>query len=428
MKKVLIFGGSGFLGKDLAEFLAKTGVQITVFDKRLPMYNFLEDIKFISGDILDTYKVNKVLNGFDIVYNLAGISDIERCTNDPLSAVSVNILGNTIILDACVKNNVKKFIFASSLYAQGNSGGVYKSTKKACESLIKDYNKYYNLDYTILQYGTIYGHGSPNTNSIYRYLEQAMKQKEINYPGTGSETREYLHVKDASKLGAKAIDEKYNGQTLIISGNNPIKVKSLFEMISDILSEIKINYNVAVSKAKRESHYKITPYSYVNEIPIKLMSDSYIDFGRGLIEVLEYIESKPIESKKKPKLTSKEYCFSDEEKNLGIDFDGVIHKNSKGFFDGTIYDDPVEGVEEALKNLSRDYDIVIYSTKAKIDRPLINGKTGIELIWEWLKKHNFEKYVSEVTSEKPRATYYIDDRAIRFKNWEETLTQIRKSS
>ena len=97
---------------------------------------------------------------------------------------------------------------------------------------------------------------------------------------------------------------------------------------------------------------------------------------------------------------------------IAIDFDGVIHKNTKGFHDGTVYDEPVEGAIEAIKSLSQKYEIVIFTAKAKPDRPLVNGKTGAELIWDWLKKYNIQQYIKQVTSEKPRAISYIDDKAI----------------
>ena len=110
--------------------------------------------------------------------------------------------------------------------------------------------------------------------------------------------------------------------------------------------------------------------------------------------------------------------------NISIDFDGVIHGNSKGFHDGTVYDEPIAGAVEAIKDLSKRYNIVIFSAKAKPDRPLVNGMTGIELIWEWLEKYNLSQYVSEVTSEKPRAIVYIDDKAIRFTDWNQTLNDL----
>ena len=111
-------------------------------------------------------------------------------------------------------------------------------------------------------------------------------------------------------------------------------------------------------------------------------------------------------------------------KQLAIDFDGVIHKNSKGFYDGTVYDEPMPGAIEAIKQLSKKYDIVVFSAKAKPDRPMVNGKTGAELIWDWLGKYNLIPYIKQVTSEKPRAVAYIDDKAIHFTNWEITLNEI----
>lgn len=111
----------------------------------------------------------------------------------------------------------------------------------------------------------------------------------------------------------------------------------------------------------------------------------------------------------------------ENENQISIDFDGVIHKNSKGFYDGTVYDGPIEGALESIKKIYESgYSIVIFTAKVKDDRPLVNGKTGYELVWEWLKKYNIDKYIKEVTSEKPRALYYIDDRGIRFENWNKT--------
>ena len=120
----------------------------------------------------------------------------------------------------------------------------------------------------------------------------------------------------------------------------------------------------------------------------------------------------------------REHSYPDELVNLGIDFDGVIHKNSKGYYDGTIYDEPIEGVHEALKTLSNKYTLILFTTKAKPDRGLINGRHTVELIWERLKKHNLDQYISKVTSEKPRAVVYIDDKALRFTSWDKCLNDL----
>tara|TARA_R110000851_G_scaffold133481_1_gene268382 strand:- start:13297 stop:14265 length:969 start_codon:yes stop_codon:yes gene_type:complete len=141
----------------------------------------------------------------------------------------------------------------------------------------------------------------------------------------------------------------------------------------------------------------------------------------------------PTIGKNSPELSTKtnwqggkirKHSYPDEQINIGVDFDGVIHKCSKGYHDGTIYDIPVEGSYDALKKLSEKYTVIMYTCKAKPDRGLVNGKTGIQLVWEWLEKHEMSKFVSKVTSEKPRAVAYIDDKAIRFKNWSSCLTRL----
>ena len=95
--------------------------------------------------------------------------------------------------------------------------------------------------------------------------------------------------------------------------------------------------------------------------------------------------------------------------NIAVDFDGVIHTFDKGWYDGTCYGKPIEGSIEAIKKLSQKWNVIIFTAKAA-DRPLVNGKTGKELVEEWLEMHGVLECVKEVTSEKPRAEYYIDDK------------------
>ena len=121
----------------------------------------------------------------------------------------------------------------------------------------------------------------------------------------------------------------------------------------------------------------------------------------------------------------------DTEKNqLGLDFDGVIYKNSKGFHDGTMYDEPLDDAIESLKYLNEmlGYDLVIYTCKANPERPLVNGKTGIELVWEWLEKYGVKDNIKDVTYIKPNAVAYIDDKGITFSNWGDCIKQIERIS
>lgn len=97
---------------------------------------------------------------------------------------------------------------------------------------------------------------------------------------------------------------------------------------------------------------------------------------------------------------------------LAIDFDGVIHAYSKGWKDGTIYDDPVPGAIQALAKLQKQgYHLVIYTTRAE-------SQVDKAAIYQWLTKHEFQNVDDiEITNRKPPAIAYIDDRAVRFTNW-----------
>ena len=81
---------------------------------------------------------------------------------------------------------------------------------------------------------------------------------------------------------------------------------------------------------------------------------------------------------------------------------------------------------DAIKNLSKNYNIIIFTAKAKKNRPLVNGKTGIQLVEEWLIKYGLMDYINEITSEKPRAKIYIDDNGYRFETWDKTLSDIEE--
>lgn len=117
--------------------------------------------------------------------------------------------------------------------------------------------------------------------------------------------------------------------------------------------------------------------------------------------------------------------FENQLNNIGIDFDGVLHNFDKGWHDGTCYGKPIEGSLEAIKEIAKKWNIIIYTAKARPDRPLVNGKNGVELVWDWLKKYNIDELIDEVTHEKPRAEYYIDDKGIKFENnWKEILEEV----
>ncbi len=97
-------------------------------------------------------------------------------------------------------------------------------------------------------------------------------------------------------------------------------------------------------------------------------------------------------------------------KTIAVDFDGVIHKYSEGYHDGSIYDELMEGAKEALFRLGQRYKVVVFSVRDP------------QQIMEWLDKQNI--VVDEVTNVKPKAIVYIDDRGLRFTNWKDMLNYL----
>ena len=107
--------------------------------------------KIIIGDLMDLDLLNEAIKGSDIVFNFAAISDLNEARNKPIETVKINILGNLHVLETCRLNNVKRFIYASTVYVYSREGSFYRCSKQSAEQYVEEYQKRYGLDYTILE-------------------------------------------------------------------------------------------------------------------------------------------------------------------------------------------------------------------------------------------------------------------------------------
>ena len=283
--KAIVFGGSGFIGSHVADELLKRGYETIIYDKILSTY-LQSGQKMIVGDILDIKSIERAVKDCDYVYNFAGIADLDEAKEKPLETVNLNILGNINILEASVKSNIKRFIYASSIYVYSQKGGFYRCSKQASEIYIEEYNKYYGLEYTILRYGSIYGPRADKRNPIYRYLIQALEGKKIKCSNP-EETREYIHVRDAAKLSVRILNDEFANRHLILSGHYRMKVKEMMLIIKEIINnDIEVDF---IDSKRSDGHYSYTPYSYSPKIGDKLLNECYVDIGQGILECLEEI-------------------------------------------------------------------------------------------------------------------------------------------
>ncbi len=296
--KIIAFGASGFVGSHVADALTAAGHDVTIFDASPSKY-LQEKQSYIEGDILDYEAVIQAIDGHDVVYNFAGISDIDEALNKPSETVRINIQGCIHQLEAAKECGIKRFVFASTIYVYSESGGFYRVSKQACELYIEEYQRLYGLDYTILRYGTLYGRRADARNSIYRHLRQALFERKIVAQGTSNTMREYIHVEDAARSSVDILDDEYRNQNIILTGHAAYKSKDMLEMIREIVgSDVVIDYrDPEEDRGHGHGHYNLTPYAFRPKIGRKLVSNYFTDMGQGLLDCLNEIHDNEMRNK-----------------------------------------------------------------------------------------------------------------------------------
>lgn len=285
-KKVIVFGGSGFIGSYVVEELINNGYEVIAAD--LNSSKYVNEKYFTKCDILDVNAVNEIVKNASIVYNFAGFANLDDAIANPIKALELNVMGNLNVLEACKNNNIKRFVYASSAYAMSDKGSFYGISKLTSEKLTEEYYKKFGLEFTIIRYGSVYGERDYHNNYIYNLVKNAMQTGAINHSGDGEEVREYIHAADVAKLALQVIEsDEFINEHLILTGVERMHRKELFDMINEILGnklEIKLNndgYN---------NHYQTTPYSFHPTRSKKLVANPYIDMGQGILECMKDIE------------------------------------------------------------------------------------------------------------------------------------------
>ena len=286
-ERVVVFGGSGFIGSYVVEEFLKNNYEVISADLKPSKY--IDSKYFRECNILDAKVVNDLVEEADIVINFAGFANLDDAIANPIKAIELNVMGNLNILEACRANSIKRFVYASSAYAMSDKGSFYGISKLTSEKLTEEYYKKFGLKFTIIRYGSVYGERDYYNNYIYNLLKEAYKTGKIVHSGDGEEIREYIHAADVAKLAVDVIeDKKFENEHLILTGVERMHRKELFEMIKEILGG---KVEIVLQKNGYQNHYKTTPYSFHPARSKKLVANPYIDMGQGLIECLKNIEA-----------------------------------------------------------------------------------------------------------------------------------------
>jgi len=284
MKKAVVVGGSGFIGSHVADHLLDAGYQVTIYDRSESKW-LRADQELVIGDVQDSEKLNQTIVNSDVVYNFAGLADLNQALDQPLKTVNINILGNLNVMEACRVHSVKRFIYASTVYVHSREGGFYRCSKQASEVYVEEYQRVYHLDYTILRYGSLYGPRADENNGLYRIVKSALKNGKVKYEGDINAMREYIHVEDAARASVDALSNQFRNESVVLTGQEPMKVIEMLKMLAEILGipETSIEF----VNTNHVGHYVRTPYAYRQKLGRKYIPPMHVDLGQGLLQLID---------------------------------------------------------------------------------------------------------------------------------------------
>jgi UDP-glucose 4-epimerase len=285
--KITVIGGSGFLGSHVADKLSEVGHEVIIFDRVISPW-LRKDQKMLVGDLLDNNLLFKSIEGSEIVYHFAALADLNDLLDKPEETVRINILGTVQALEAARKNNIKRFIYASTVYVHSREGGFYRCSKQAAEHYVEEYSRAFGLEYTILRYGSLYGPRSDESNGLFRVVREAIQKGVVRYVGSPEAMREYIHVEDAARASVVALGDEFRNESVVFTGHQPMLVADLMKMLAEILGFTKA---VEFIKGDNGGHYVRTPYAYQPKLGRKYTPPLHVDLGQGLLQLIDQISN-----------------------------------------------------------------------------------------------------------------------------------------
>ena len=295
--RILLTGGSGYLGSILTRKLLANGHHVRILDNFLFGKDSLKDIQsnkkleLVEGDIRDLSIVGKSLKGIDSVIHLASIVGTQSAELDPKASMEVNFMATRNIAELCKIYKIKQFIFASTCSVYGaqpdqliaensevNPLDSYGLSKFQSERAILQ-----AYDYpTILRLGTLFGasHRMRFDLAINLFIAQAMNKEKLTVFG-GDQWRPFLHVDDAAEAFSFAVENKMEGTYNVIWKN--LTINQMAKNVKKIIpSEINISKNIVDKRDYRVTGKKLEHFGYkakkdiafaTKEFKLKILKD-----------------------------------------------------------------------------------------------------------------------------------------------------------
>jgi len=212
--KILITGGAGFIGSNLAKRLVNDGHEVVIVDNLLRGNKIdretFSKVEFYNEDVRDYELVKLLSKGCDIIYHFAAILGVDIVADNPVETMDVEVIGTRNVVRAAEVNNVRKILYASTSGIYGHSA-IEKAYKeevlvdpRTSYAMAKRYNEIYlashheekGLDSICLRFFNVYGENQDNRMVVPRFFEQALKGQAITVYGNGKQTRDFTYIED----------------------------------------------------------------------------------------------------------------------------------------------------------------------------------------------------------------------------------------
>jgi len=281
--RILVTGGSGFIGSHIVDKLVNKGYYVRVMDIIPPHRS---DVDFFKGDITSYKDMQNAIVDIDFIYHIAAMSNIDNIEAQPLQAIYTNLISTGNVLEVARNSNINRVVLASTYFAGSGHGHIYTTTKEASEMLCKDYNKLYHLKYTILRYGTAYGPRSIGEDVISIFVRKALNRETLIINGDGKQSRKFIYVEDLAEGNIRALEKKYENKTLVLQGLESTTINELIIKIKKILGEVEVVYSPNKRKddyiGEPESEMNLYPIDWIPKIDLETGISRYIEWYKGL--------------------------------------------------------------------------------------------------------------------------------------------------
>ncbi|MGP6208004.1 NAD-dependent epimerase/dehydratase family protein [Cuniculiplasma sp. SKW3] len=261
-RSILIPGGAGFIGSNMAEWLYEHN-DVTIIDNlsggNLSNLNTFKDkVKFINGDIRKEDSLNGIKDSFDIVIHLAANSDVRAGSTDTKSDMDINVIGTHNLLEFMRKKDIKSMIFSSTSTVYGEADviptpenygpclpiSLYGASKLANEGFIWSYYHYYGIKPTIFRFANIVGRNSTH-GVIHDFILKLKKNpKELEILGDGRQEKSYMHIDDCVGAMLHIYERDSKGDVVNLGNDERTSVKRIGEIVCNAmnLKNVKFHY------------------------------------------------------------------------------------------------------------------------------------------------------------------------------------------